>query len=54
MPVLYIGLDEVPLSAVLNVTVLSRGPVNCCCWSQDLKQSPWRHHFGSFVVSLPS
>jgi len=24
-----------------------------CCWSQDLEQSPWQHHFGCFVVSLP-
>ena len=30
-----------------------RGPVICSSWSQDLEQSPRRHHFGSFAVSLP-
>jgi len=30
-----------------------RGPVISCCWSKDLEQSPWRHHFGYFTVSLP-
>ena len=31
-----------------------RGPVICCCWSQDLEQSPWRpeHVSGAGLVSI--